>query len=354
MYTRVIGASVVIAGTILLATALAYQTSRSSPSTGDTLPGIPAHALYPENPRPIPEAARHITGAFVPSKRSYMAFEPIDISFIVENASDSEYAFPVGGAQRMTLGANHNFFVHITDVDGYDMPLFLYHRGGLVGQRKVPAAGRHEETMLLNAWVDLIEPGAYTVTMRRELYGTPITGNASGVTMDLPATSWRLRVPPGLEVDDSRLRRLMVQSVRHSNQTYSIEEAVERVDWMLRMPMIESTFEIEILPFEPESFLEIVAARPREEFGAVLADGGCSNAIAVIAVQLDLLREPSETLSKALVLDALQAGRVPGPRPDHGETGHWVRESIKAYETLNAPHPYPIRAEDMKRDIAAR
>jgi len=334
MHTKRIVSSVLIAGAILLSTALAYQASRLM-------------VLYPENPKPIPEAATHIKGAFVPSKKSYMAFEPIDTSFVVENASDSEFTFPEGGADRGALGANHNFFVHITGPDGYAVPLFLFNRGGLVGQRPVPAAGRHEETLLLNAWADLIEPGTYTVTMRRELYGSPSGMDASS----FPARSWRLRVPPGVTVRDSRLRRLMIQSLRHSNQNYSIEEAAEWVDWMLRMPMIESTFEIEILPFEPESFLEMVAARPREEYGAVLADGGCSNAIAVIFVQLGLT---DETLSKTLVLEELQAGRIPGPREDQGERGHWVRESLQAYKAFGASRPYPIRAEDMKWDITAR
>ena len=304
-------------------------------------------SIYPESPLPLPDAADHISGGFFPSTHSYMAFEPIDISFVVENASNTAFNFPDGGASRSSFGADHNFFVHITGPDGYDVPQFLFHKGGLIGGGcTVPAGGRHERTLLLNSWADLIEPGVYTVTMRRELYGMP---SGMAPSHHAPVTTWRLRAPPGLEVAESRLRRLMVQALVTKQETappgqLTREEVVEWVDWMLRMPMIESTFEIEILPFEPEGFVEIVAAQLPEEYGPILADGCSSMAIAVICIQLGL---ETEERSQARALEVLRQGHTPSSRVDIENLIFWVDRKVRSYEAFRVPKPYPIRPEHL-------
>lgn len=285
----------------------------------------PPLPLYPEDPKPVPPIIEHINGYFAPDKTEYMAFEPIWVTFVVTNGGDEPFGIPDGGAYR-SLGRDENFYVYIMGPKGLGVPLYRGNMGGLIGgPTMVPPHGRHERRMLLTAWADLHVPGTYTVTMRRELFAKP-----REVIEFLPSRSKRLLMPPHLRLSEDDVRRALVRdTMKHAkDQNLSQEEILQDIDWMMRMPMIESTFQIDILPFNAEAFTKIIETLPLD-----------SPSSYILGLQLGL---PRDQISRLNVERALRDGAVPRSRPDDEGFRIWLTETREIYLLLEIPQPWPV------------
>jgi hypothetical protein len=285
-----------------------------------------------EPPEPLVLAADEvgpISGYFAPERTTYSAFEPIHVTFRVTNDSDDMFAFAIGGASRFAEGRDENVYVHIIGPDGKDLPLHLGNRGGLVGQVRLPPEGRHERELLLNSWVDLYEPGTYTVTMRHVLY------SSDGV---LPAFEAMVRssFPPRLNPSKAAMRAVLIHHAQQRQRDKDAEEIAREVDLILDMPMIESRFEIEILPFDRQVLIDRVETLPIQSSGIVVQEGS-SDALGILCLQLGLTQEQ---FSRENALALLHNGAVPRPRPDDFRI--WLNQEIANCLRWGVPEPWPL------------
>lgn len=266
----------------------------------------------PETLPPIPPGADGISGYFTPSKICYLVGEPIEITFRMENHGTEAFTFKKGGAYRFAEGRDDNFHVQIIGPEGYDHLIYWGGHGGFMDQHTIEAGDVYESTLLLNAWADLLEAGRYTINLRR-----PIDGDIEASLATLRVSPHKALRPSRLPQNESRLKGLYVEDILEHCGECSREEAFTRAEWHMRMPMIESTFEIEVLPFDAEKLVEIVEALPLGKAGIVLEDGDCSSPIGILSLQLGL------SPSKAKTLEALRLGVHPRPRERQNKDDHW-------------------------------
>lgn len=128
------------------------------------------------------------------------------------------------------------------------------------------------------------------------------------------------------------------------------DEVVRAVDWIMRMPMIESTFVIDILPFDRRLLVNTLREIPLEIHG-ISVQGGHSTAIGVVCIQLGL---PQAEFSRERAIECLERGIVPQRRA--GDFQPWLHRQTVAYELWNVPKPWPLppRLVDEYRDVMPR
>ena len=109
--------------------------------------------------------------SLLPDKPVIMLGEPIHLSFIVRNLSETNLEFGEGGDYRNRLGRPESYDVRAVRSDGKPVskPEILLSMGGLLGIVKVPAGGAATRHLFLPHWAPFEETGIYTITCKRTL-----------------------------------------------------------------------------------------------------------------------------------------------------------------------------------------
>ncbi|MBI1317761.1 MAG: hypothetical protein GC168_02285 [Candidatus Hydrogenedens sp.] len=298
-------------------------------------------------PLPLPPGAEQIKGYFAPQRTKIRAFEPIWVDFVVENPSEHAFEFPEGDATRFAGGRDENFWVHVSGPDGFDWPVFNYSSHAGISSLVTPyiyvsAGGRFVQRLLLNAWTDFDTPGRYTVTMRRELYSV-----LDGI-LPIDRTA-RSEVPLGTP-EQARKVREQVECVLLSVGRLNPPVARQRVDWMLRMPMIESTFEIEILPYESDRLVQTLNDLRRcltYSNEKAMSHTPCAEVMTYLAI-LRMNFSPwvdGENMVDAMVR-CISEGVAPHSRITDKQRAEIFYRAVLDFGYWGVPEPWPLSARD--------
>jgi len=109
--------------------------------------------------------------SLLPDKPVIMLGEPIHLSFIVRNLSETDLKFGEGGDYRNRLGRPERYDVRAVRSDGKPVskPEILFSMGGLLSAVKVPAGRAATRYLFLPHWAPFEETGIYTITCKRTL-----------------------------------------------------------------------------------------------------------------------------------------------------------------------------------------
>jgi HEAT repeat protein len=110
--------------------------------------------------------------SLLPEKSVIMLGEPIHLSFIVRNLSETDLRFSEGGDYRNRLGRPESYDVRAVRSDGKQVPKpeILFSMGGLVGSLKAPAGGAATRHLFLPHWAPFEETGTYTITCKKTIH----------------------------------------------------------------------------------------------------------------------------------------------------------------------------------------
>lgn len=103
--------------------------------------------------------------ALVPDKREIMVGEPVRLSFVVRNLSDSDLQTIQGGDYRNRLGRPESYAVTAIDPSGRAVPMLNAGPtlGGIEGPQQIPAKGTWTRRLFLPRWIKLTKVGTYTI-----------------------------------------------------------------------------------------------------------------------------------------------------------------------------------------------
>jgi hypothetical protein len=112
--------------------------------------------------------------SLVPEKASFVAGEPINLSFTIRNNSTQDLQVLLVADTFNWLYRPERFTIQVVREDGLRVPIRELPPGRpggnrKIGPEKIPANGTYSFSLSLSDWVDLKEPGSYTVTAARTL-----------------------------------------------------------------------------------------------------------------------------------------------------------------------------------------
>ena len=116
-------------------------------------------------------ALGNIKVTLVPDKRNIMVGEPISLSLIVRNLSDTDLQTIQGGDYRNRLGRPESYAVTAVDPNGRAVPVLDAGptMGGQAGPHKIGAKGIWTRRLFLPHWVKLTQVGESTITCKTTL-----------------------------------------------------------------------------------------------------------------------------------------------------------------------------------------
>src|SRR5262245_27149121 len=125
---------------------------------------------------PAYEQTKTVNGALIevsllPDKPVIMLGEPIHLSFIVHNLSETDLEFGEGGDYRNRLGRPESYDVRAVRSDGKPVskPEIMFSMGGLLGVVTAPAGGAVPRQLFLSHLAPCEEMGISAVTCKRML-----------------------------------------------------------------------------------------------------------------------------------------------------------------------------------------
>lgn len=185
--------------------------------------------------------------SILPEKSVIMLGEPIHLSFIVRNLSETDLRFSEGGDYRNRLGRPESYDVRAVRSDGMQVPQpeIPIGRGGIVSSVRAPAGGGATIQLFLPHWAPFEETGIYTITCKRTLHFSDSEESLSqGVSVPVQ-TSVQIEVVKsnhekmgkiieklGAEMfgEDKEKARLASQSLDYINDERAVPYLVKGVD----------------------------------------------------------------------------------------------------------------------------
>jgi hypothetical protein len=232
-----------------------------------------------------------------PDKAVIMLGEPIHLSFIVRNLSDTDLIFSEGGDYRNRLGRPESYDVRAVRSDGKPVskPEIQLSMGGLVGGVKAPAGRAATRDLFLPHWAPFEETGIYTITCRKTLNFVGSGGFLGPGGIPVPVeTSAQIEVVEsnhekmgeiieklGAEMlgDDKEKARLALQSLDYINDDRAVPYLVKAInpgDYILTLSSLRA-----LSKYNTDSAIEGIKKGMRVSHEEVREAGDMSTAVSM-------------------------------------------------------------------------